>query len=57
MNKTPIHIKKVKINDQTSDYEGTFRTSSKDSVLVGSPNSIAINESFLNKHSLETDNS
>ena len=57
LDKSPIQSKKVKINEQPSEYEGTLRTSSKGSEQVGSPNSIKINESSLKKQSLETDNS
>ena len=47
----------MKIYEQASEYEGTLRTSSKESELVGSPNQININESSLKRQSLETDNS
>ena len=47
----------MKINDLASEYEGTLRTSSKESELVGSPHSVNVNESFLIRQSLETDNS
>ena len=56
LSKSPMISKKVKINDLASEYEGTLNTSSKESEIIGSPNSININDSFK-KQSLETDNS
>ena len=56
ISKSPMINKKVKINDLASEYEGTLNTSSKESEIIGSPNSITINDS-LKKQSLETDNS